>query len=213
MADNAGTVGEVVQTLPHDPVHLWQLTNNTTLYNNPMGCGAFSTAMALSVYQPAGFANDGGYAIAHGIYDRMLQVPFSGGGTFELQNSMALQAHGLHAAMFLLGTFDQIAAAIDLGAPVIMLVNRVFLLIGQHDVVLVGYSRDAGGAPLHLFIDDPVIQTASQQAPAGLNYPGNDKIAAANLPGKWTGTFTPVFGDSAHFDEWRHIAKRNWLLG
>jgi hypothetical protein len=205
-------MSEVVHRLPNDPVHLWQLNNDIGLYHNPMGCGAFSSAMALSVYQPGGFANNGGYSIAHSIFDRMLQVPISG-GTFELQDSLALQAEGVQASMFLLGTFDQLAAAIDLGAPVILLVNRVFLLIGKHDVLMVGYSRDAAGAPLHVFIDDPAIQSPTQPAPAGLSYPGNDKIASSDLQGKWTGTFTPVFKDAATFQEWQQHANRHWILG
>lgn len=212
MADSKDVISEVVHRLPDEPVHLWQLTNDTTLYNNPMGCGAFSSAMALSVYQPGGFVANGGYAIAHSLFARMLQVPISG-GTFELEDSMALQAEGLQASMFLLGTFDQLAAAIDLGAPVILLVNRVFLLIGQHDVLMVGYSRDATGAPLHVFIDDPAIGAVDQEAPAGLSYPGNDKIAFADLASKWTGTFTPVFKDPGTFDQWKTNANRHWILG
>ena len=49
----------------------------------------------------------------------------------------------------------------------------------------------------------PASQASGQDAPPGLNYPGNSKIAAADLPGKWTGTFTPVFDDTARFAEWR----------
>jgi hypothetical protein len=205
--------GEVVSRLPRDPVHLWQRTDRAGLYNNSMGCGAFSTAMAISVFQPGGFVNDGGYAIAHDIYDQMLKVPFSGGGTFEMQNTLALKAHGLQASMFLFGTFDHVAAAIDMGAPVIILINPIVLNIGQHDVLAVGYSRDTFGRPLSLFIDNPWDEPSTQVGPDGLNYPGNSKIAAADLPNKWTGTFTPVFGDTTTFNEWRQRTGYWWGIG
>jgi len=210
------TAGEVVHRLPRDPIHLWQLNSSGGLYHHAMGCGAFSTAMAISAYRPADFISNRGYDIAHGIHDRMLKVPFSGGGTFELQNALALKAHGFQAAMFVFGTFEHLAAAIDLHAPVILLVEPVVLNIGRHDVLLVGYSRDAQGEPLHLFIDNPWLQAATQDGPGGLgglSYPGNSKITAAELHQKWTGTFTPVFPDSASFQEWRRRTGYRFGIG
>ncbi len=44
---------EIVHRLPHDPVHLYQLAQGQDAYYNPMGCGAFSTTMAISAYDPA----------------------------------------------------------------------------------------------------------------------------------------------------------------
>jgi hypothetical protein len=216
MVGTAAIPSETIHRLQSDPVHLCQLTGDPSLYNNPMGCGAFSTAMTMSVFRPSGFAGNHGYAIANNVYKRMIKVPFSHGGTFELQNALTLRSRGLVASMFLFGTFEQVAAAIDLNAPVILLVNpifRNFRLIGRHDVVLLGYSRDATGAPLNLFTDDPEIKTDNQQAPEGLNYPGNSKIAASELKKKWTGTFTPVFKDAATFQEWKRRAHRHWLIG
>src|SRR5690242_6629106 len=76
-------VQEIVHRLPHDPVHLWQLSTDPGTYSNPLGCGAFSTSMGLSCYDATRFGN---YDSARNIFDAMFKVPFFG-GTFESQNA------------------------------------------------------------------------------------------------------------------------------
>jgi hypothetical protein len=66
--DIEGVATEIVRRLPRDPVHLWQLNQSPGTYNNAMGCGAFSTAMALSYYDPTRF---GTYDAARRIVSRM----------------------------------------------------------------------------------------------------------------------------------------------
>ena len=187
MADPSA--GEVVHRLPRDPVHLFQLNTAPDTYRNPMGCGAFSTSMALSVYDPARFGN---YGTPRDLFSQMLKVPFFG-GTFENQNAAMARRTGFCANSYGYGTLADLAAAIDLGAPTVILINPNRLGIGQHDVLLVGYSVDGQGNYLRLFIDNPWEQAGTQPAPPGLSYPGNQTIAADDLAHKWTGVFTPIF--------------------
>src|SRR3954465_6489402 len=56
--------GQVTQ-LARLPVHLWQWNLAPGAYYNSMGCGAFVTAMALSVYEPERF---GTYDAARLLY-------------------------------------------------------------------------------------------------------------------------------------------------
>jgi hypothetical protein len=133
---------ETVHKLPHAPVHLYQLNADPGAYSNKMGCGAFTTAMALSCYDPVRF---GKYAAARRLFDRMRKVPFFG-GTFEGQNAVMGRRYGFFARSYDNGTPADLAAAIDCGAPTIMLVRPGFLGIGLHDVLLVGYSVDALGS-------------------------------------------------------------------
>src|SRR4051812_9164078 len=82
--------GASVYGLPRAPVHLWQYNPAPDAYRNPQGCGAFSTAMALSVYDPIQY---GTYAAAHRLFGQMLQVPIFG-GTFESQNAVVARRVG-----------------------------------------------------------------------------------------------------------------------
>ncbi len=202
MADPSA--GEVVHRLPRDPVHLFQLNTAPDTYNNPMGCGAFSTSMALSVYDPMRFGN---YDTPRNLFSQMLKVPFFG-GTFENQNGAMARRFGFLAHSYGYGTPADLAAAIDLGAPTVILINPNRLGIGQHDVLLVGYSVDVHGNFLRLFIDNPWEQAGTQPAPPGLSYPGNQAIAAADIPHKWTGVFTPIFASPDTESRWRAQTHR-----
>jgi len=193
---------ETVHRLPHDPVHLYQLAQGQEAYYNPMGCGAFSTAMALSVYDRA----FGSYEQVRAIFGQMIKVPFFG-GTFEHQNAAVAHRFGYLADFYMQGTPADLLPAIDLGAPVILLVNPGVLGLGRHDVLLVGYS-EAAGAPLHLFLDNTAVESPTQSAPPGRAYPGNQTLTLADLSGKWTGGFTPIFRDSATQARWRNQAQR-----
>ena len=82
--------GETIHSLPNKPVHLYQLNPDPATYNNPMGCGAFSTAMALSCYNPRQY---GTYDVAKFFFSRMLKVP-GFGGTFESQNARIARLQG-----------------------------------------------------------------------------------------------------------------------
>src|SRR4051812_36533964 len=93
MPEPAPPASEIVHRLPRDPVHLYQLNAAADGYDNPMGCGAFSTAMALSVYDPARF---GSYDTARHFFGQMLKVPFFG-GTFEHQNAALARRLGFVA--------------------------------------------------------------------------------------------------------------------
>jgi hypothetical protein len=202
MADPSA--GEVVHRLPRDPVHLFQLNTAPDTYNNPMGCGAFSTSMALSVYDPMRFGN---YDTPRNLFSQMLKVPFFG-GTFENQNGAMARRFGFLAHSYGYGTPADLAAAIDLGAPTVILINPNRLGIGQHDVLLVGYSVDVHGNFLRLFIDNPWEQAGTQPAPPGLSYPGNQAIAEADIPHKWTGVFTPIFASPDTESRWRAQTHR-----
>ncbi|HMA33803.1 MAG TPA: hypothetical protein VKY74_04915 [Chloroflexia bacterium] len=202
MAD--GPTGEVVHGLPTNPVHLYQLSQEPDAYNNSMGCGAFSTAMALSVYDAAHY---GTYETARSFFQEMIKVPFFG-GTFESQNAAIARRNGFLAHSYDHGTVADLAAAIDLGAPVILLVNPTTLGIGTHDELLVGYSVDAQGAVLRLFVDNPWIASGTQPAPAGVSYPGNQIIELADLPHKWTRVFTPFFAAAEVEARWRQQTQR-----
>ena len=193
---------ETIHRLPQEPVHLYQLNQGGDAYYNPMGCGAFSTAMALSVYDPA----FGRYAQARAIFAQMLKVPFFG-GTFEHQNAAVAHRFGYLADFYDQGSVADLVLAIDAGAPVILLVNPGPLGLGQHDVLLVGYS-EVGGAPLHLFLDNTALESGTQPAPDGLSYPGNQTLTAADLSHKWTGGFTPFFHDAATQARWRKATRR-----
>lgn|GEM_PF-1550214 len=191
---------DAVYRLP--AVHLWQ--HNPATYHNDVGCGAFTTAMALSVYDPARY---GSYQVAHTFFGRMLEVPIFG-GTFEEENASIARAEGFLAAEYDRGTVVNLAAAIDVGAPVILLVDPLPILgVGRHDVLLVGYRLTAGWVG-ELFVDDPGIESAAQPAPRGPADPGNETLLVANLTGKWTGVFTPIFRDRAQQARWRELAGR-----
>jgi len=202
MTDTAA--GEVVHRLPRDPVHLYQFNAAADAYRNAMGCGAFSTAMALSVHDPAKY---GTYETARGFFQQMLKVPFFG-GTFENQNSAVARRLGFLAYSYDYGTVADLAAVIDAGAPAIILINPATLGIGTHDVLLVGYSVNHDGLYLRLFIDNPAVQAASQAAPAGLSYPGNQTIELADLPHKWTHVFTPIFAAAEVDARWKQETHR-----
>jgi hypothetical protein len=204
---------EVVHRLPRDPVHLWQLNHDPGTYNNAMGCGAFSTAMALSCYDPARF---GTYDAARRIFDQMDKVPFFG-GTFESQNAAVAHQFNYYGAPYSRGTVEDLMGAIDHGAPAVLLIEPKTILsiaghdllkIGQHDVLLVGYSLNAHTQPLNIFINNPWLPGASQTAPPGLSYPGNQTIPVARLDQVWTGNFTPFFPSAEAWAAWRRAAHR-----
>lgn len=208
--------GEIVHRLPRDPVHLWQLNTDPRTYSNSMGCGAFSTAMALSCYQPDAFGN---YDAARSIFSAMLKVPIFG-GTFESQNAAIAHKYNFYSQAYDHGTVEDLAAAIDFGAPTIMLIHpkTIFriagidlLRVGQHDVLLVGYSTDAQGSLLNLFINNPWVQEATQPAPPGLAYPGNQTLPVVHLSEDWTNCFTPFFASLNAWTQWRRATHR--LIG
>jgi hypothetical protein len=194
--------GTRVDGLSPRPVHLWQYNSAPDAYANPQGCGAFSTAMALSVYDPTHY---GTYATAHYLFTRMVQVPFFG-GTFEHQNAVVAGQAGFIALNHDHGTVGDLVTAVNLGAPVILLLNPNFLGIGQHDVLLVGYRAGADGQVRDLLIDDPAQAAASRpDAPAE---PGNQVISLTDLPARWTGVFTAIFDSSAVASAWQAQAGR-----
>jgi hypothetical protein len=196
--------GEIIHRLPHPPVHLFQHNQAPGAYANKMGCGAFTTAMALSCYDPARFGN---YAAARSIFDSMRKVPFFG-GTFESQNASIGRRFKFATDNYDNGTHADLATAIDCGAPAILLVNPNFLGIGQHDVLLVGYSVDAQGRLVHFFVDNPGVESATQTAPPGLSYPGNEAYSVATLSTKWTRCFTPFFPSPDAYLKWRMLTNR-----
>jgi hypothetical protein len=196
-------LGETVRRLPRNPVHLFQNNQSATEYHNAMGCGAFSTAMALSVYNP----DYGTYEMAQSFFAQMLKVPFFG-GTFENQDAAVARRLGFHADSYGMGTLTDLMTAIDLGAPAVILINPTHLGIGTHDVLLVGYSVDAEGTPLRLFIDNPAVESGAQKARPGQIYPGNQTIEAPDVDQKWTHVFSPIFADPAVYDRWRAQTRR-----
>lgn len=199
---------EIVHRLPRGPVHLYQLNRDPDAYYNEMGCGAFTTAMALSCYDPARF---GTYATARHIFEKMWKVPLFG-GTFESQNAAIGRRYNFSTAPYDHGTVADLAAAIDAGAPTIMLVDprRYWIFeIGRHDVLLVGYSVDSQGKFLKLFVDNPANPSATLTSPAGMDYPGNEIYPVDNLHQKWTGCFTPFFASADAFAQWRAIRRRS----
>lgn len=196
---------ETVHQLPHLPVHLYQLNKAPDAYSNKMGCGAFTTAMALSCYDPVRF---GKYDAASKLFDRMRKVPFFG-GTFESQNAIMGRRYGFFARSYDSGTPADLAAAIDCAAPTIMLVRPGFLGIGLHDVLLVGYSVDALGRWLNFFVDNPAIESGSLQSPARPDYPGNEVYPVSFLSTWWTGCFTPFLGSSEAVAKWRDLTGRD----
>ncbi len=112
------------------PVHLWQWNPAPSAFYSPTGCGAFATAMALSVFQPARF---GSYGAARAIEAAMPVIPLVG-GTPESANAVAARAAGFPAAMLDHRTVAELRAAIDSNAPVILLVDPL-LGLGRHDVL------------------------------------------------------------------------------
>lgn len=190
---------EIVHRLPHDPTHLYQRSQDPPDYFNRKGCGAFCTAMAFSFYDSGRYGN---YATPRAIFCEMVKVPFFG-GTFEGQNAATGKRHGFFAAPFDHGKVSDLAAAIDRGAPTIMLVNPGKFGIGTHDVLLVGYSVDANGNHVNLFVNNPEVQNATLAAPLNATYPGNEVIPVNILPKKWTGCFTPFFASAEALTDWR----------
>lgn len=109
------------------------------------------------------------------------------------------------------------AAAIARGAPTILLILPKTILsiagvdllkVGQHDVLLVGYSTDGRGKYLNLFINNPWLRDSGQPAPAGLAYPGNQTLPVATLDETWTGNFTPFLPTEAHWADWKKATHR-----
>jgi hypothetical protein len=195
---------EHVHRLPRDPVHLYQFNADPAAYQNAMGCGAFCTAMGLSYYDPVRF---GLYSAARTIFADMLHVPFFG-GTFESQNAATARRLGYFAQPFDHGTIADLTAAIDFGAPTVLLINPGFLGIGTHDVLLVGYGTDEWGGCVCIFVNNPAVESATLGAPMGLSYPGNQIIASSTLPSRWTGCFTPFFDSQTTFNNWRAHTHR-----
>ena len=203
MADT--NVMGTVHRLPNVPVHLFQRDRNPDAYFNEKGCGAFTTAMALSHYNPARFGTP---AAAREIFDQMLKVPIFG-GTFEFQNARMAKHYGLFSKNYDHGTPADLAAAIDCGAPTIMLVNPGFLGIGEHDVLLVGYSVNSSGNWLRFFVDNPAVESAPSEATFPEHFPGNMSYSIPDLSEKWTRCFTPIFGSADAYAKWRALTGRD----
>ncbi|HEY0071131.1 MAG TPA: hypothetical protein VGE04_14285 [Chloroflexia bacterium] len=219
MADT--TAGETVHALPRlhaqsvelkqDPdavtAHLYQLNEKPGAYANKMGCGAFTTTMAISHYHPT----LGTYDTARTIFDKMIKVPHFG-GTFECQNARMARQYGLLSKNYDHGTLADLQAAIDCGAPTILLVEPTGRLrIGQHDVLLVGYSLDASGKLFRFFVDNPMIESApSRESPVqAQKFPGNASYTVPELIKTWTNCFTPFFGSAEAYARWRALTGRN----
>lgn len=202
MAD--ATVVQTIHKLDHAPIHLYQLNKAPDAYYNEKGCGAFTTSMALSCFDPAKF---GTYAAVRAIFDQMVKVPFAG-GTFEHQNARMGQKFGFHTKNYDHGSPAELAAAIDCGAPTILLVNPGFLGIGQHDVLLVGYSVDATGK-WRFYVDNPAVESAPSETSLPQEFPGNASYSIADLAEKWTRCFTPFFATADAFAKWRALTGRN----
>ncbi|MGA7730063.1 MAG: hypothetical protein WCD37_02195 [Chloroflexia bacterium] len=196
--------GEIVHRLPRAHVHLFQHNKAPDAYYNEKGCGAFTTSMALSFYDPPRF---GTYASARAIFDSMLKVPFFG-GTFESQNASIGRRFNFATDNYDHGHPADLAAAIDCEAPTILLVNPNSFGIGQHDVLLVGYSADAQGRLINFFVDNPGVASDTQTAPPGLSYPGNETYPVATLPKRWTRCFTPFFPSRDIHLKWRMLTNR-----
>lgn len=186
---------ETIHTLSRLPIHLYQLNAAEDAYSNRMGCGAFTTAMALSAYDPGKY---GTYDVARFFFDRMLKVPIFG-GTFESQNARIARLQGFMAHSYSGGTLRDLTAAVDAGAPTIMLIDPRHLGVGSHDVLLVGYSADGTGTPRSFFVDNPARPEALQP---GTPYPGNQTMPAAELTSRWTRVFTPIFSDDQQQAAW-----------
>jgi hypothetical protein len=135
----------------------------------------------------------------------MLQVPIFG-GTFESQNAVVARHAGYLALNRDHGTVAELVAVIDLGAPVILLLDPNWLGIGQHDVVLVGYRVGPDGQVWELLIDNPARAEAERAAAPG--EPGNQGLAVDSLSRTWTGVFTPVFADPARAAAWQAATGR-----
>lgn len=193
-----------IHQLPNLPIHLYQLNKNPKAYHNPMGCGAFTTSMALSCYNPARFGN---YSAARYIFHKMVKVPFFG-GTFESQNARIARHFRFTAHPQNRGTISDLTTAIDLGAPTILLINPGFLGIGRHDVLLVGYGTDSSGNPTSLFVNNPAIESDTQSS-SGRQLPGNETYPVATFSGKWTRCFTPIFPNSQLYAQWQSFTHRN----
>jgi hypothetical protein len=194
-----------VRRLPNPPVHLYQLNRSPDAYYNEKGCGAFTTAMALSHYNPARFGTPNA---AREIFDQMLKVPFVG-GTFEFQNARLAKRYGLLSKNYDHGTPADLAAAIDCGAPTIMLVNPGRFGIGQHDVLLVGYSVNSSGNWLRFFVDNPAVESAPSEAALPQEFPGNASYSVPDLSEKWTRCFTPIFESADVYARWCALTGRD----
>lgn len=193
-----------IHKLPILPTHLYQLNKNPKGYHNPMGCGAFTTSMALSCYNPGRFGN---YSAARYIFHKMLKVPLFG-GTFESQNARIARHFKFTARPQNRGTIADLTAAIDLGAPTILLINPGFLGIGRHDVLLVSYSTDPDGRPENLFVNNPAVESETQPSPPGQTYPGNETYPVATFSSRWTRCFTPIFRTPQLYAQWQSITHR-----
>jgi len=206
--------GEQVYTLNPLPTHLWQLDHAAKVtvgdheqeaYND-MGCGAFSTSIALSVFAPQRAT----LQAATSLYQRMRKVPFTR-GTWEGENARLALEDGYVAANLSDGTPAELANLVKLNAPAVLNINpRRFLAVvqyGAHDVALAGYSSDAGGAVAKIFVLDPWRETGNGSVGGHEDYPGNRYFVTGPQEGEqlsaiWTRTFTPIFRDAAQAREW-----------
>ncbi len=212
---------EQIHALSPMPPHLWQLNPNVQVTigglpkpaNNNMGCGAYSTTMCVSAYD----SKYGSYQTAADFYARMAKVPFSR-GTWEGENSTMARKLGFVSAQLHNGTPQELADLIAVNAPAVLNIDPqqiLFIKYGAHDVPLVGYSEDGVGKLLKLFVLDPWIEGDSGSIGGHPEYPGNRYFAATDAdPGEkltamWTGTFTPVFRDRDHAQQWlaKHPAR------
>jgi hypothetical protein len=186
------------------PIHLWQWNPTPGANYSPMGCGAFSVPVALSVYDPLRL---GSYAAAHTLYDQMNHIPLLG-GTLEGENAAEARRQGYAAPTYYDGTTGDLLTAIDHGPPVILGVDPLLFGIGLHNVLLVGYRVDDQGVLRQLFVDNPALSSPDLEDTPFVAAPGNDVIDGRDLVSQWTGAFTPVFGDEAAAAGWRALVKR-----
>jgi hypothetical protein len=196
--------GDQLYRVSSPPIHLWQWNPAPGAYYSPMGCGAFSVAMALSVYDPLGY---GSYAAAHSLYDQMNRIPLIG-GTLEGENAAAARRQGYAATTYYDGSLADLMTAIDRGAPVILGVHPLIFGIGLHDVLLVGYRVDRTGILRQIFVDNPAVSGTDLADPAFTGDLGNQVIAAHEMASTWTGAFTPVFRSETDAAGWRTLVNR-----
>ncbi len=205
--------GEQVFAVSPLPTHLWQLDKQDTVNVkgmseqafNDMGCGAYSTAMAMSVHDP----KYGSEQAATDLYNRMSKVFFSR-GTWEGENAKQAAQAGFVSAQLHNGTADELADLIRVNAAAVMNMEPghiLFVEYGAHDMTLVGCSTISSGAVQKIFVLDPWLPTGNGSVGGHPDYPGNryfvtDDTYGEKLATMWTGTFTPIFKDADQARQW-----------
>ncbi len=205
--------GEQVHALDPMPPHLWQLDKAETVQSkgapesayNDMGCGAYSTTVAMAYYDN----KFNSYQFATDLYAHMGKVIFSH-GTWEGENARQAQNNGFVSAQLHNGTAAELADLIRVNAPAVLNIDPHTILMvtyGAHDITLVGFSGASDGTPLKIFALDPWLQPDSGSIANHPDYPGNRYFVANNASGDklsalWTGIYTPIFKSAAHARAW-----------